>query len=110
AGERLADELGRRRHRLLVRLPAAARPGGARHAHLRDAAHPAPSAGLAADRRSGRSRRRGGAPRRPAARRHLPPHVALHELMLGRRFLLLAPLPIAATARAQSGLWPEWLG
>jgi len=30
--------------------------------------------------------------------------------MLGRRLLLLAPLPIASVARAQSGLWPEWLG
>jgi hypothetical protein len=27
-----------------------------------------------------------------------------------RRGLLLAALPFAATARAQSGLWPEWLG
>ena len=30
--------------------------------------------------------------------------------MLGRRLLLLAPLPIAVAAHAQSGLWPEWLG
>ena len=30
--------------------------------------------------------------------------------MIGRRLLLLlAPLPIAFAARAQSGLWPEWL-
>jgi hypothetical protein len=27
-----------------------------------------------------------------------------------RRSLLLAALPLATTARAQSGLWPEWLG
>ena len=27
-----------------------------------------------------------------------------------RRGLLLAGLPFAAAARAQSGLWPEWLG
>ena len=30
--------------------------------------------------------------------------------MLGRRLLLLAPLPVAFAAQAQSGLWPEWLG
>src|SRR5262245_3572885 len=30
--------------------------------------------------------------------------------MIGRRLLLLAPLPIACAAQAQSGLWPEWLG
>ena len=30
--------------------------------------------------------------------------------MLRRRTLLLASAPIAFTARAQSGLWPDWLG
>jgi hypothetical protein len=30
--------------------------------------------------------------------------------MLGRRFLLLAPLPVAVAAQAQSGLLPDWLG
>jgi len=29
--------------------------------------------------------------------------------MLGRRLLMLAPVPVAFAARAQSGLWPEWL-
>ena len=27
-----------------------------------------------------------------------------------RRSLLAAALPLSASARAQSGLWPEWLG
>lgn len=30
--------------------------------------------------------------------------------MVSRRWLLLAPVPFAAAAQAQSGLWPEWLG
>ena len=32
--------------------------------------------------------------------------------MLGRRLILLAPVPVAfaGPARAQSGVWPEWLG
>ena len=59
AGQRLADEFGRRRQRLLVRRPAAARPGAARSRPFRSAAHRALRAVAMPDRGRGAARRRG---------------------------------------------------
>src|SRR5882762_8392886 len=99
ADERLADELGSRRQRLLVRLHCPARPGAARPRPVRSPADDALYPVAALDRGAGAACRRRRAPRPAAARRRLPSHVALRRNVM-RCWPILAAVLIASPAVA----------
>src|SRR5580693_5750966 len=99
ADQRLADELGRRRQRLLVRLHPPARPGAARPRLVRGLADDASYPVAAPDRGADAPCRCRRAPRPAAARRRLPSHVAVRRNLM-RAWPILALLLLASPASA----------
>src|ERR1700722_1889639 len=99
AAQRLDDELGCRRQRILVRLHPPARPGAARSRPVRRPASDPLYSVAAADRGAGAARRRRRAPRPAAARRRLSPHVAVRRTLM-RSWPILALLLLASPAIA----------